>query len=192
MLLVPGEPTNLKITTAADLAFARGLLLDLERRADVFRIGVGYDSHRTVEGRKLVLGGELIPSTAASRATRMATHCVMPSLTRFSGLPGQGDIGRHFPDTDPHTVTPTASSFSAVRSPSCATPASPSRASTPSSLPSAQSWRRISIASVPTLAGALDMSADAVSVKGKTNEGMGEIGRGEGMAVHAVALLRKI
>ena len=42
-----------------------------------------------------------------------------------------------------------------------------------------------------TLAGALGVAAEAVSVKGKTNEGMGEIGRGEGMAVHAVALLRK-
>lgn len=43
-----------------------------------------------------------------------------------------------------------------------------------------------------TLAGALDVPVDAISVKAKTNEGMGEIGRGEGMAVHAVALLRKV
>jgi 2-C-methyl-D-erythritol 2,4-cyclodiphosphate synthase len=161
-------------------------------KADVFRIGVGYDSHRTVEGRKLVLGGELIPSTVGLKGHSDGDALCHAITDAILGAAGQGDIGRHFPDTDPQyrdadSLELLRRAFAIVRNTGFAV----------------ESLDAVVIAERPklapyidriraTLAGALDMSADAVSVKGKTNEGMGEIGRGEGMAVHAVALLRKI
>jgi len=161
-------------------------------KADVFRIGVGYDSHRTVEGRKLVLGGELIPSTVGLKGHSDGDALCHAITDAILGAAGQGDIGRHFPDTDPQyrdadSLELLRRAFAIVRNTGFAV----------------ENLDAVVIAERPklapyidriraTLAGALDMSADAVSVKGKTNEGMGEIGRGEGMAVHAVALLRKI
>jgi len=161
-------------------------------KADVFRIGVGYDSHRTVEGRKLVLGGELIPSTVGLKGHSDGDALCHAITDAILGAAGQGDIGRHFPDTDPQyrdadSLELLRRAFAIVRNTGFAV----------------ENLDAVVIAERPklapyidriraTLAGALDMSADAVSVKGKTNEGMGEIGRGEGMAVHAVALLRRI
>jgi 2-C-methyl-D-erythritol 2,4-cyclodiphosphate synthase len=66
-----------------------------------FRIGQGYDCHALVEGRPLILGGVTIPHKKGLLGHSMPTRCCTPSPTRSSARAALGDIGRHFPDTDP-------------------------------------------------------------------------------------------
>ena len=157
----------------------------------MFRVGLGYDSHRLIEGRALVLGGERIAHTAGLKGHSDGDALCHAITDAVLGAACLGDIGRHFPDTDPqykganslellkravglvHGAGYVVENVDAVVI-----------AERPKLAPHADRIRT-------TLASALGVDAGAVSVKGKTNEGMGEAGRGEGMAVHAVALLRK-
>jgi 2-C-methyl-D-erythritol 2,4-cyclodiphosphate synthase len=157
----------------------------------MFRIGVGYDSHRTIEGRKLILGGEHIPSTVGLKGHSDGDALCHAITDAILGAASQGDIGRHFPDTDPQyrdadSLELLRRAFAIVHDAGFVVENVDAVviAERPKLAPHIDRIRA-------RLAGALQISSDAVSVKGKTNEGMGEIGRGEGMAVHAVALLRR-
>ncbi len=188
--LVAGESTNLKITTAADLEMARTLAtLDDERPA--MRVGTGYDLHRLVEGRPLILGGVTVPHThglAGHSDADVLAHAVTDAIL---GAVAGGDIGRHFPDTDPrwkgadslamlaHAVTVARDAGYAVANLDAVI-----IAERPKLLPHIPAIRE-------RLAAVIGVPVDRVSVKGKTNEGVGELGRGEAMAVHAVALLMR-
>lgn len=185
--LVEGDARNLKITTPADLALAESWLAS--ERTTV-RIGTGYDSHRLVEGRPLILGGVVIP-----HATGLAGHSDADALCHaitdaVLGAAALGDIGRHFPDTDPRWKD--ADSIDLLRQAvALAHEAGYAVANVdavvvcerPKLAPHVDAIRA-------RLADALATAVENVSVKGKTNEGMGEAGRGEGIVVHAVALLR--
>jgi 2-C-methyl-D-erythritol 2,4-cyclodiphosphate synthase len=158
----------------------------------VLRIGIGYDSHRVVEGRKLMLGGEHIPSTVGLKGHSDGDALCHALTDAILGAAGQGDIGRHFPDTDPqyrdaNSLDLLRRAFGIVRSAGFVVENVDAVviAEQPKLAPHIDRIRA-------TLATALEMPVAAVSVKGKTNEGMGEVGRGEGMKVHAVALLRKV
>jgi 2-C-methyl-D-erythritol 2,4-cyclodiphosphate synthase len=158
----------------------------------VLRIGIGYDSHRVVEGRKLMLGGEHIPSTVGLKGHSDGDALCHALTDAILGAAGQGDIGRHFPDTDPanrdaNSLDLLRRAFGIVRSAGFVVENVDAVviAEQPKLAPHIDRIRA-------TLATALEMPVAAVSVKGKTNEGMGEVGRGEGMMVHAVALLRKV
>ena len=104
--LVMGDPRNVKITTSVDVDFARAALAyqdhgERHRAGTGMRIGVGFDSHRLVQGRPLILGGVTIP-----HGTGLAGHSDGDALCHaitdaVLGAASQGDIGRHFPDTDP-------------------------------------------------------------------------------------------
>jgi 2-C-methyl-D-erythritol 4-phosphate cytidylyltransferase/2-C-methyl-D-erythritol 2,4-cyclodiphosphate synthase len=191
--LVAGDPRNIKITTPADLEFARIALANEDHRqqagGDGMRIGVGYDSHRLVQGRPLVLGGVTIP-----HGTGLAGHSDADALCHaitdaVLGAAAAGDIGRHFPDSDDRWKD--ADSVALLRQ-AVAIVAEAGYAvvnvdavviaDAPRLAPHADAIRA-------RLAEALGVTVAAVSVKGKTNEGMGETGRGEGIAVHAVAFL---
>ena len=117
----------------------------------MFRIGVGYDSHRTIEGRKLMLGGEHIPSTVGLKGHSDGDALCHAITDAILGAASQGDIGRHFPDTDPQYRD--ADSLELLRRAfaSSATPALSSRTSMRSSLRSGRSSRPTSIASAPGL-----------------------------------------
>ena len=158
----------------------------------MFRIGVGYDSHRTVEGRKLLLGGEHIPSTVGLKGHSDGDALCHAITDAILGAAGRGDIGQLFPDTDPQyrnadSLELLRRAVAVVRDAGFVVESIDAVviAERPKLAPHVDRIRT-------RLAGALQMSLGAVSVKGKTNEGMGEIGRGEGMAVHAVALLRHV
>jgi 2-C-methyl-D-erythritol 2,4-cyclodiphosphate synthase len=158
----------------------------------VLRIGIGYDSHRVVEGRKLMLGGEHIPSTVGLKGHSDGDALCHALTDAILGAAGHGDIGRHFPDTDPqyrdaNSLDLLRRAFGIVRSAGFVVENVDAVviAEQPKLAPHIDRIRA-------TLATALEMPVAAVSVKGKTNEGMGEVGRGEGMMVHAVALLRKV
>ena len=97
--VVDGDPRNLKITTPDDLMMAEHLTTG-SARAPALRIGNGYDLHRLVPGRPLILGGVRIPFEKGLEAHSdgdVICHAVTDAVL---GAAGAGDIGRHFPDTD--------------------------------------------------------------------------------------------
>ncbi|MGE0464743.1 MAG: 2-C-methyl-D-erythritol 4-phosphate cytidylyltransferase, partial [Vicinamibacterales bacterium] len=99
--LVAGDPDNMKITTTEDLEAARQRLAPADRAEPAARVGIGYDLHRLVEGRPLILGGVTIPFEKGLQGhsdADIVCHAVTDALL---GAAAAGDIGRLFPDTDP-------------------------------------------------------------------------------------------
>jgi len=153
------------------------------------RVGIGYDSHRFAAGRKLILGGVEI-AHPLGLAGHSDADAVAHALTdAILGAAGLGDIGTLFPDTDPRWRN--ANSLELLKDAHGRAVAAGHRlvqadvtviAELPKIGPHVTHMRE-------RLAGALSVSSDAISVKGKTNEGMGWIGRAEGIAVIAVAVL---
>jgi 2-C-methyl-D-erythritol 2,4-cyclodiphosphate synthase len=151
------------------------------------RSGIGWDSHRLVEGRPLVLGGVRVPSErglAGHSDADVLTHAVIDALLGAAGL---GDIGRHFPDTDERWRD--ADSIELLRAARGMLPAAPLNvdATVVCEAPSLSPYRDEMRA---RLAEALGLPADSVNVKFTTAEGMGFVGRGEGVAALAIATLR--
>jgi 2-C-methyl-D-erythritol 2,4-cyclodiphosphate synthase len=187
--LVDGDPRNIKITTPEDLEMAERLIGAADG-APAMRIGNGYDLHRLVAGRPLVLGGVRIPFDKGLEGHSDADAVCHAITDAILGAASAGDIGRHFPDTDP--VFKDADSLMLL-----------TRA--------AEIVRRagyaivnvdaVVIAEEPKLAPhvdairgniarALGIDPLQVSVKGKTNERVDSMGAGESIAVHAVALIQ--
>jgi 2-C-methyl-D-erythritol 2,4-cyclodiphosphate synthase len=157
--------------------------------APQIRVGIGYDSHRFAEGHGVLLGGVLIP--AAVRCTGHSdADAICHALTdAILGGAGLGDIGEMFPDTKAenagrNSIEMLSLALARVQKAGW----TPSQADvtviaeTPKIGPHRDAIRE-------KLGAALGLSPDAVMVKGKTNEGMGWIGRGEGIACIAVATL---
>jgi 2-C-methyl-D-erythritol 4-phosphate cytidylyltransferase/2-C-methyl-D-erythritol 2,4-cyclodiphosphate synthase len=187
--LVEGEPGNVKITTEDDLDMARRL--ESADRGSALRVGTGYDLHRLVEGRPLILAGVTIPSAlglAGHSDADIVCHAVTDAVL---GAAAEGDIGRHFPDTDPawkgaSSIDLLQRAVALVRERGFAV----------------ENVDVVVIAELPKLAphvdamraklsAALGIAVSCVSVKGKTNEGVGDIGRGIAMAAHAVVMVGK-
>lgn len=184
--VVEGDQWNIKITTERDLIVARRILEDTMPTG---RVGVGYDLHRLVEGRPLVLGGVVVPHdrglTGHSDADAVC-HAVMDAIL---GAAAAGDIGQHFPDSDQRWKG--ALSIGLLRS---AVDLVRSRGFVVANLDV------VVVAEQPRLApyvgrirsavaSAVGVNPEVVSIKAKTNEGVDAIGRGEAIAVHAVAML---
>ena len=152
------------------------------------RTGFGYDSHRLAHGRRLILGGVEIPFERGLKGHSDAdvlTHAIIDAILGALGL---GDIGSHFPDTDP--AYKDADSMSLLREIVQKTGAGGYEIS----------WVDATVVcEEPKLAphiqaiceSLLSAGIRGVNVKAKTNEGMGFIGRGEGMAAFAVCTLTK-
>jgi 2-C-methyl-D-erythritol 4-phosphate cytidylyltransferase/2-C-methyl-D-erythritol 2,4-cyclodiphosphate synthase len=188
VVLVAGDPMNIKITTERDLSIARRLLGETMAA----RVGFGYDLHRLVEGRPLVLGGVRIPhdrGLAGHSDADAVCHAVADAIL---GAAAAGDIGRHFPDTDPRWKG--ASSIELLRA---VVDLVRSRGFVVVNLDVVVVAERPRIGlhtegMCKAVASAVGVEPDAVSIKGKTNEGVDAIGRGEASATHAVALLRTL
>jgi 2-C-methyl-D-erythritol 2,4-cyclodiphosphate synthase len=152
------------------------------------RIGIGYDSHRLVQGRNLVLGGVRIPyekGLLGHSDADVLCHAVIDSLIGALGL---GDIGKLFPDTDPRwkdasSISLLAEVMELVRTHGYSV-----------------AWvDSVIIAESPRLAAHISAMKDSISttgiraervnIKAKTNEGMGFLGQGDGIAAYAVCLL---
>ena len=155
----------------------------------MIRVGIGYDSHRFIEGRPLVLGGVTIPHPAGLAGHSDADAVAHALIDAMLGAAAAGDIGRLFPAHDPRWKD--ADSMDLLRR---AHELVRSRGF------SLQQADLTIITEQPrlgphleemaaTLAGRLSASPGSVSLKAKTNEGMGFIGRGEGVAVIAVCTL---
>jgi 2-C-methyl-D-erythritol 2,4-cyclodiphosphate synthase len=153
------------------------------------RVGIGYDSHRFVEGRKLMLGGVEIPYSkglAGHSDADVVAHAITDAVLGAAGL---GDIGALFPNTDPQWQN--ADSIALLSKAYLQVVAKRLHlvnaditviAEQPSIARFVDEMRK-------KLAGALLCGPSDISVKGKTNEKMGFIGRGEGIAAIAVAVL---
>jgi 2-C-methyl-D-erythritol 4-phosphate cytidylyltransferase/2-C-methyl-D-erythritol 2,4-cyclodiphosphate synthase len=187
--VVEGDLRNIKITTAEDLAFARCAASGNPDSNYMMRIGNGYDLHTLVAGRPLILAGVKIPfelGLSGHSDADIVCHAVTDAIL---GAANAGDIGRMFPDTDPKWKE--ANSIALLKGAVACVNAAGYRVSNvdvtviaqkPKLLPYLDQMRA-------NLAGALNVDVNAVSVKGKTNEGVDSMGRGESMAAHAVALL---
>jgi 2-C-methyl-D-erythritol 4-phosphate cytidylyltransferase/2-C-methyl-D-erythritol 2,4-cyclodiphosphate synthase len=181
--VVEGDPANVKITTARDL--------DAARRQSVVttRIGTGYDLHRLMEGRPLIIGGVTIPfekGAAGHSDADVVCHAVIDAVL---GAVCAGNVGQRYPDTDPRWKG--ASSIQMVRD---SVRLVQGGGFSIENVDVTVVLERPKIAPYidqirAQLAAALDIAADHVSVKGKTNEGVDAVGRGEAIAAHAVALL---
>jgi 2-C-methyl-D-erythritol 2,4-cyclodiphosphate synthase len=150
------------------------------------RSGIGFDSHRFAAGRPLVLGGVEIPAErglAGHSDADALTHAIIDALLGAAGL---GDIGQHFPDTDERWRG--ADSIELLRAVRDMLPAPPVHvdATVVCEAPKLGPHREAMSA---RLADALGLDPAAVNVKFTTGEGMGFVGRGEGVAALAVATL---
>lgn len=177
---------NIKLTTREDLEMA-----DL-RFSAAWRVGTGYDAHRLVEGRKLILCGVDIPfekGLLGHSDADVALHALMDALLGAAAL---GDIGKHFPDSDPQYKD--ISSLELLKKVRELLEINGFKAGNadvtivcqrPKLAPFMQAMR-------DNIARALGVDVSCVSVKATTTEGMGFEGAGEGISAQAVALVRGV
>ena len=184
--LTQGDYANYKITTREDLPAPE------KNGGNGMRIGHGYDVHRLVEGRALVLGGVTVPyekGLLGHSDADVLTHAVMDALLGAAAL---GDIGKLFPDTDP--AYKGADSIALLQEVGRVLARAGWAAGNidatllcqaPKLAPHIPAMRE-------NLAAALGIPAEDVSVKATTEEKLGFTGSGEGIAAHSVCLLRRI
>ena len=153
----------------------------------MIRVGIGYDSHRFAEGRPLILGGQRIPSEKGLQGHSDAdavTHAVIDAVL---GAAGAGDIGTLFPDTEAKWRDIDSLMLLRMTKEHLAARGFAAKQVDVTVIVERPRLGVYKQAMAAALAGELGIDAEAVSIKAKTNEGMGFIGRGEGIAVMAVA-----
>jgi 2-C-methyl-D-erythritol 2,4-cyclodiphosphate synthase len=155
----------------------------------LFRIGFGYDAHRLVDGRPFILGGVEIPYRVGLEGHSDAdvlTHAVIDAVI---GALGMGDIGQHFPDTDP--AYKDASSISMLRKVMIWVKRDNLRLNNLDATIVAEAPKLASY--LPSMrkgmAEALEVAENQVNIKATTTEGLGFCGRGEGIEAYAVVCL---
>ncbi|MDR2088752.1 MAG: 2-C-methyl-D-erythritol 4-phosphate cytidylyltransferase [Clostridiales Family XIII bacterium] len=189
--LAEGDCDNIKLTTPEDIAAARAIAARSGGASDLFRVGSGYDVHRFCEGRALILGGVDIPHDLGLLGHSDAdalTHALIDALLGAAAL---GDIGGLFPDTDARyagisSLLLLAEAFAAVRSRGYALVNADATvaAERPRLAPYIGTMRE-------RLARAMGTAPERISIKATTTEGLGFVGREEGVAARATVLLRE-
>ena len=189
-LLVPGERRNFKITTAEDLEMMASLLDAPAGGAD-WRTGQGWDVHALVPGRRLVIGGVTIPHSHGLLGHSDADVLLHAVIDALLGAAALGDIGRHFPDSDPRwrgadsrALLRAVAAMLRERQWSIANVDATVIAQVPKLAPHIPGM-------VSAIAEDLGVAADRVNVKAKTSERLGYAGRGEGISAQAAVLLRR-
>jgi 2-C-methyl-D-erythritol 4-phosphate cytidylyltransferase/2-C-methyl-D-erythritol 2,4-cyclodiphosphate synthase len=185
--VVDGDPGNVKITTADDLAAARRRMA-----TGTMRVGTGYDLHTLVHGRPLIVAGVTLPSDRGAFGHSDGDVACHAATDAILGAASLGDIGRHFPDTDVRWKD--ADSVELLRH---AAGLVREHGYEVGNLDITVILERPKIKDAVAemrarLGAALGVDRDCVSVKGKTNEGVDAVGRGEAIAAHAIALLRSV
>lgn len=179
--MVEGDHMNFKITEPEDMRLAVRLT-----EADVVRVGIGYDVHRLVAGRRLVLGGVEVPYALGLEGHSDAdvlVHAVMDALLGAAGL---GDIGHHFPDTDARYRN--ASSIMLL---ACVVDLLRQHGYRPTHIDAVLVAEKPKMAPFieamrANIARAAGVAPAAVNIKATTTEGLGFTGRGEGIAAYVV------
>ncbi|NLN17212.1 MAG: 2-C-methyl-D-erythritol 4-phosphate cytidylyltransferase [Firmicutes bacterium] len=180
--VVRGSYANLKLTTPEDVIMARSFLIQP-------RVGAGYDVHRLVPGRKLILGGVTIPYSLGLLGHSDADVLVHAIMDALLGAAALGDIGALFPDTDPAyrgasslLLLKEVGELLRKKGAAILNIDAVVVAQAPKLAPYINQARE-------NIAQALSLPAGKVSIKATTTEGLGAMGRGEGIAAWAVALL---
>ena len=155
------------------------------------RIGQGYDVHRLVEGRKLILGGVEIPYEFGLLGHSDADVLTNAIIDALLGAAGMGDIGHHFPDTDPKYAG--ADSMKLLEAVMEKLKSAGWKVGNVDSTIVAQRPKLAPYLSLmqQNLADAMGVQLNQINIKATTEEKLGFTGSGEGMAAHAVALLLK-
>jgi 2-C-methyl-D-erythritol 2,4-cyclodiphosphate synthase len=157
----------------------------------MIRCGIGYDAHRLVEGRRLVLGGVEIPHSRGLEGHSDADVLLHAIADALLGAVGEGDIGHHFPNTD-ETIRGISSieilrkvrTILATKNARAVNIDATLIAEAPKIAPHLAAMRK-------AIGDALTTDQSHISIKATTNEGLGAIGRGEGMAAMAVATVEQ-
>jgi 2-C-methyl-D-erythritol 4-phosphate cytidylyltransferase/2-C-methyl-D-erythritol 2,4-cyclodiphosphate synthase len=195
--LVEGDATNIKITTPEDVVIAEAIAAIGTQSAlnnpqsAISRVGTGYDLHRLVDGRPLVVGGVTITAERGALGHSDADVVCHAATDAILGAACLGDIGRHFPDSDPRwkdasSIDLLARASALVREHGFAV------ANVDITVILERPKIKDYVAAMrAAVAKAIGLEDGAVSIKGKTNEGVDAVGRGEAIAAHAVALLRR-
>lgn len=191
VVAVAGDPANVKLTTAEDIAAAGRRLAgeDALRFGDV-RVGIGYDVHALGTGHEVMLGGIAIPHSRGLVGHSDADVVLHAITDAILGALGEGDIGTHFPPSDPQWKGAPSAVFLAdaaarvrARGGRIAHIDVALAAEGPKIAPHREAMRA-------SIAAICDIDIGRVGIKATTNEGLGYIGRGEGMAAQAVATIR--
>jgi 2-C-methyl-D-erythritol 4-phosphate cytidylyltransferase/2-C-methyl-D-erythritol 2,4-cyclodiphosphate synthase len=194
VVVVPGSPDNIKITRPLDLEIAE-LLLSKRREAyagmseSKLRIGQGIDYHRLVEGRKLILGGVEIPFEKGLEGHSDAdalSHAICDALLGAAAL---GDIGRHFPDTDPVNRGRNSLEFLRLVREKIEAAGWKIRNVDATLLIQRPRVSPYADAMKKNIAESLGLTPADVNVKATTTEGLNAEGRGEGISAQAIVLL---
>ncbi|MDI6743703.1 MAG: 2-C-methyl-D-erythritol 4-phosphate cytidylyltransferase [Smithella sp.] len=187
VIMVESSYDNIKITTHDDMLMAGALMKKSNKTLS--RTGFGYDSHRLVSDRKLILGGVEIPFDKGLDGHSDADVLLHAICDALLGAAGEGDIGRHFPDTDPEykdisslILLDSVKKLIASKGYSIINIDATIVMEAPKVAPHADKM-------IANIADVLKISKDHVNIKAKTNEGMGFTGKSEGVAVFAVAAL---
>ncbi|HGJ66896.1 TPA: 2-C-methyl-D-erythritol 2,4-cyclodiphosphate synthase [bacterium] len=152
------------------------------------RIGIGYDSHKLVKGRKLIIGGIRIPFSKGLKGHSDADVLCHAIIDAIIGALGLGDIGHHFPDTDPRWKD--ISSIVMLRQIIDHVHANNFEVAWVDSIIFAEKPKmQPYIDSMKKALSEAGISPGAINIKAKTNETMGFIGRSEGIAAQAICLL---
>jgi 2-C-methyl-D-erythritol 4-phosphate cytidylyltransferase/2-C-methyl-D-erythritol 2,4-cyclodiphosphate synthase len=187
VLLVPGSMTNFKLTQPDDFTLMEAWMS--QSQPPSFGIGSGFDVHRLVEGRPLIIGGVQIPFEKGLDGHSDADVLLHAITDAILGAAGMGDIGRHFPDTDPtyrgadsrlllaEVVRRVAQAGWQVSQIDATV-----IAQAPKISPYAQAMQQV-------IASTCEVPITRVNIKGKTTEHLGFTGRGEGIAAQAVAMV---
>jgi 2-C-methyl-D-erythritol 2,4-cyclodiphosphate synthase len=200
-VIVEGEPWNIKVTTPDDLPIAEAIAAERDARSTANqrppklprtgRAGTGYDLHRLVPGRPLIVGGVAVPAERGALGhsdADVVCHAVVDAVLGAAGL---GDIGQHFPDTDPRWKE--ASSLDLLARAAALVANSGHEVGNVDvtvvlERPKLRDYIDRMRANVAT---ALQIDVARVSIKAKTNEGVDAIGCGDAIAAHAIALIRQ-
>ncbi len=188
--LIEGSETNIKITRPLDLILAEKIMQS--QPLPIIRIGHGYDAHRLVQDRELVLAGVTVPHTlglAGHSDADVVTHALCDAVL---GALGMGDIGRHFPDSDQRfkdiysiTLLEQVMALAAGKGFTISNADITIICQAPKLAPHMDAMRK-------TLATACQISTEQINLKATTTEKMGFTGRGEGVDCHAVVLLTSL
>ena len=195
--VVEGSEKNIKITRPEDLILAKAILMESEQVGKDFtgsihyRSGLGYDAHRLVTGRPLILGGEKIPYQKGLQGHSDAdvlTHALCDALL---GAAAAGDIGVHFPDSEQKfkdisslKILESVGALVSEKGYVLVNADITVVAQHPKLAPYFAAMKK-------NLAAACGVDPDVINLKATTTEEMGFEGRGEGMSAHAVVMLAR-
>jgi 2-C-methyl-D-erythritol 4-phosphate cytidylyltransferase/2-C-methyl-D-erythritol 2,4-cyclodiphosphate synthase len=195
--VVEGAEKNIKITKPEDLILAKAIIME-SGQAEKYtegncrhRSGYGYDAHRLVPERILILGGEEIPYEKGLQGHSDADVLIHALCDAMLGAAGAGDIGEHYPDTDLKfknisslKILESVAGLIAEKGYALANADITVVAQMPKLAPYFAAMKK-------NLAAACTVESGVINLKATTTEGMGFEGRGEGISAHAVVVLKK-